>query len=93
MKTTSAAPRAIPVSDFKAHCTEHLRAVESGQPPIDITRHGKVIARLMKPEDDLAEPMTLADWIGGGAGTVTFSPDYDPHAPAFDEDEWEMNQD
>ena len=32
---------------------------------------------------------TLADWVGSGAGTVTFAPGYDPDEPAFAPEEWE----
>lgn len=93
MKTAEPVLRKIPISEFKAHCTEYLRTIENGEPPIQITRHGKVIGKLTKPEESDEKPLTLADWIGGGRGSVVFSPDYDPHAPAFEDDEWEMHKD
>lgn len=79
------------MTDFKARCTEYVRAVENGTPSISITRHGKVVAKLIGPEEPEKTTRTLADYMGSLRGTVTFSPDYDPHAPAFEDDEWEMN--
>jgi len=32
----------VPVSEFKAHCSEKLRAIEEGAFTLEITRHGKV---------------------------------------------------
>lgn len=90
MITAETTTRKIPISEFKAHCTELLRSVENGEPPIQITRHGKVIGRFTKEED--TKPQTVAEWIGSGCGTATFSPDYDPEAPAFDDDEWDMHK-
>lgn len=83
----------IPISEFKARCTEELRAVEETGVILEITRHGKIIAKVMQQEEEPPAPKTMADWIGSMRGTVTFSPDYDPHAPAFEDDEWEMNRD
>lgn len=83
-------PKRIPITEFKARCTEYLRAVENGEPPIQITRHGKIIANLTKEED--LQPQSVAQWIGSGRGTATFSPDYDPEAPSFDYDDWEMHK-
>lgn len=92
MKTAEKQPRQVPVTDFKAHCTEYLRAVENGEDSIQITRHGKVVAKLMK-SDSTDGFQSVSEWIGGGRGTVVFSPNYDPHAPAFEDDEWELNKD
>ena len=91
MKTAEPKAKQIPVTEFKAHCTEYLRAIENGEPPIQITRHGKVIALVTLPQPD--EPQNVAEWIGSGRATASFSPSYDPHAPAFDEDDWEINKD
>lgn len=91
MKTVEPIPRKIPVSEFKAHCTEYLRAVENGEPPIQITRHGKVIAKLT-PDVSGDKKITMAEWIGGGRGSVVFAPDYDEQEPTWADDEWEMNQ-
>lgn len=78
----------IPVSEFKAHCSEQLRAIEESDLTVEITRHGKVIAVAHAPIPEPA-PGSL---IGAAIGTATLSSDYDPHAPAFTESDWEMNQ-
>lgn len=77
--------KTIPISEFKAHCTEELRAIEEGrQDQIEITRHGKVIAIACAPKP----PVEQSTLLGAAAGTATLSADYDPHAPAFSEDDW-----
>ncbi len=74
----------VTVSDFKAHCTEYLRELEKGDEVLEITRHGKVVALVKKPEKEQAEgPQTIADFMGSMRGTVIFADDYDPHEPAF----------
>lgn len=40
----------ISVTEFKTRCLEVLRQLEHEQAPIDITRDGKVIARLVPAE-------------------------------------------
>jgi hypothetical protein len=30
--------------------------------------------------------------LGAGKATATLNESYDPHAPAFDEEDWEMNR-
>lgn len=82
--------RQISISEFKAHCTEEIREVEKGELVLELTRHGKTVAVVQPPSAAPSAP-TLEDWVGSGKGTVTFGPGYDPHAPAFDEDDWEMN--
>ncbi len=79
--------RQISISEFKAHCTEEMREVEKGNVILQVTRHGKTIAVVGKPEE---EP--VAPFLGAGKGTATLNETYDPHAPAFDEDDWEMNR-
>lgn len=80
--------RQISITDFKAHCTEEIRAVEKGDLLLELTRHGKTVAVVQPPSAGPSSP-TLEDWVGSGKGTVTFGPGYDPHAPAFDPDDWE----
>jgi|PlaIllAssembly_1097288.scaffolds.fasta_scaffold137164_2 prevent-host-death family protein len=46
--------RTVPVVEFKAHISSLLAAVEHGE-EIAITRHGKVVARMVAPE-----PLTAA---------------------------------
>lgn len=35
------------VTDFKQHCLDVIRQVEQDGAPVDLTRHGKVVARLV----------------------------------------------
>ena len=37
----------VSVSEFKAHCLDMIRQVEQAGAAIDLTRHGKVVARLV----------------------------------------------
>jgi prevent-host-death family protein len=78
----------ISVSEFKAHCTEEIRAVEKGDTILELTRHGRKVAVVKSPE--AAEATAgLGSWIGSGKGTVTFGPGYDPNAPAWNASDWE----
>lgn len=38
---------AVSVTEFKAHCLDVIRQVEQGSTTVDLTRHGKVVARLV----------------------------------------------
>lgn len=89
MKTLEPLQKQVSISDFKTHCTEYLREVESGDVEFVITKHGKVIAITKAPEP----PATPGVLLGAAVGTATFSANYNPHTPAFEDDEWEMNQD
>jgi prevent-host-death family protein len=78
----------ISVSEFKAHCTEEIRAVEKGEVLIELTRHGKKVAVVKSPDATVSTP-DLASWIGSCKGTVTFGPNYDPTGTAWDSSDWE----
>ncbi|RYD34368.1 MAG: type II toxin-antitoxin system Phd/YefM family antitoxin [Verrucomicrobiaceae bacterium] len=78
--------RQISISEFKAHCTKEIRAVEKGNVILQVTRHGKTVAVVGKPAEEPIAPL-----LGAGKGTATLNASYDPHAPAFDEDDWKMN--
>lgn len=41
----------ITVTDFKARCLELLRILEEGGEPIEITRRGRVVARVVASAD------------------------------------------
>lgn len=83
----------ISVSEFKAHCTEKLRAVEMEDCALQITRHGKIIAVVKKPRTtETGLPKDWSDYLGKLSDTAKFSEDYNPTEPAWSEDEWEMNQ-
>ena len=79
--------RQISISGVKAHCTAEMREVEKGNVILQVTRHGKTIAVVGKPVE---EP--IATLLGAGKATATLNESYDPHAPAFDEEDWEMNR-
>lgn len=86
MKTAEPIAKHIPVTEFKAHLTEYIRAIENGEPPIQITRHGKIIATVGRPEETAIPPL-----LGAGKATGKLNASYDPVAPAYDEDDWEIN--
>lgn len=76
----------VTISDFKAHCTEYIRKLENTDQIIEITRHGKIIAIATAP------PPQETKLLGAGKETATLTDSYDPHEPAFEIDEWEINQ-
>ncbi|MEO5716119.1 MAG: type II toxin-antitoxin system Phd/YefM family antitoxin [Luteolibacter sp.] len=78
----------ISVSEFKAHCTQEIRAVENGETILELTRHGKKVAVVRSAAADESSP-ALESWIGSGKGTVTFEASYVPDAPAWEADDWE----
>ncbi len=48
----------IPVTAFKSHCLEILRSLEKNHQAIDITRRGKVIARIVPaPGEKVLSPI------------------------------------
>lgn len=80
--------RKLSVTEFKAHCTEALREVETTGETLSITRHGRVVALLVSASGSEG-PKSLAEWFGSGKGMVTFAPDYDPGEPVSAPEEWE----
>ncbi|NOX98189.1 MAG: type II toxin-antitoxin system Phd/YefM family antitoxin [Verrucomicrobia bacterium] len=82
----------ISVSEFKAHCAEQLRKVETEDVALQITRHGKVVATVQKPVEEVSENKkckSLVELMGSLKGTVTFADDYDPDEPTWTDGEWE----
>lgn len=82
--------KTISVSEFKAHCTEQLRAVEETGVRLKITRHGRTVAFVVPCEKQYP---TLADWMGSGAhilkeGTADLFDE-----PTWKEGDWNMEQD
>ena len=45
----------ISVTEFRAQCLELIRQVESGGEVVEITRHGKLVARLTPPSASSAQ--------------------------------------
>lgn len=82
------ATKQLGISEFKTHCTEELRALEKGGLIIELTRHGKMVAVVQAATAAKSLP-DLASWIGSGKGSVTYGPNYDPAAPAWDSNDWE----
>jgi prevent-host-death family protein len=92
MITRPSPPKTLSVSDFKTHCTDALREVETTGIPLQITRHGRPVAVVCKPGDiSITQPKskTLRDWMGSLAGSIEFAADYDPAEPAFSQQDWE----
>jgi len=79
-------PKAISVSDFKARCTEVLRSVEEEGVTLAVTRHGKVIALVRKPE---APAPSLQEWIGSGKGLMSKEAVSSFDEPTWLPEEWE----
>ncbi len=69
----------IPATEFKAKCLALLDQVREDGRPITITKHGRVVARLMPAGDEDDRPWLRvrgrARWTG------------DPFAPVVDESE------
>ena len=75
--------RQLTLGNFAAHCLDEIKAVQGGDTVIEIlSANGKVVAVLSPPPPE--EPAgTLADWMGSGAGYMTYGPGYDPDEPSF----------
>ena len=78
----------ISVSEFKARCTEEIRAVEKGDTILELTRHGRKVAVVKSPDTAESAP-DLRSWIGSGKGSVTFGPGYKSDSAAWDSADWE----
>ena len=74
----------MPISKFKATCSEILENVRRTKKPVLITRFGKPVAEVV--------PSTSAtrtdDWLGSLAGTGHIVGDI--VGPASDESDWEV---
>lgn len=75
----------IPVTTFKAHCTELLRNLAVSQETIEVTSKGKVVAVILPPPPASASnPL-----VGCLQGTVDYLQGWDE--PLGDED-WEASR-
>ena len=64
---------AVSVTEFKAHCLDVIRQVEQDGTAIDLTRHGKVVARLV-PTPPTAQG--VAPWLRlRGSGRLSGAPE------------------
>jgi len=73
----------IAVSEFKAKCTQFLRAVEEGKDRVEVTRRGKVIAVVCPAEAVKPDPKLF---LGCLHGSITFLPGWDE---PLGEDDWD----
>ncbi len=64
----------VAVSEFKAKCTQLLRAVEEGKDKLEVTRRGKVIAIVCPSEVGRQDPRLFLDCLHG---SVSFLPGWD----------------
>jgi len=64
----------VAVSEFKAKCTQFLRAVEEGEGMVEVTRRGKVIAIVSSSTEGKKNPELFLNCLHGN---ISFSPDWD----------------
>lgn len=74
----------MPISEFKAKCTQVVRDVGVKYGEVELTNRGKVVARLVPPVAE--EGPDPGQFFGSLKGTVSYKPGWD--APLGDED-WE----
>ena len=55
--------RDIGISEFKASCFSLIRQVSKTQQPLSITRHGRLIAKVV-PSRRSRKPFVLGDMVG-----------------------------
>lgn len=74
----------ISVTRFRAQCLELIRQVESGGEEVEITRHGKTVARLAPPAGNTATRQRPWETLRG-SGVLAMEPeDSVLDAQAFD---------
>lgn len=64
----------ISVTRFRAHCLELIRQVESGGEVVEITRHGKTVARLTPPAASTASHQQPWERLRG-SGVLAMEPE------------------
>lgn len=75
----------ISVTDFRAQCLELIRQVESGGEVVEITRHGKPVARLTPPSSSRSAPSPQPWAALRGSGVLHAEPEESVlEARAFD---------
>ena len=73
--------RQLAIAEFRASATRIIREVEESKVPVVLTRHGVPVVEI-RPVKDTDSSLR---------GTVAFSPEYDPTAPAAPSDDWESS--
>ncbi|HLK05779.1 MAG TPA: type II toxin-antitoxin system Phd/YefM family antitoxin [Candidatus Acidoferrum sp.] len=77
----------VSISEFKAKCLALLEQVRKTKQPLRVTRHGKPVAEIVPP----TENVDRMEWIGSMQGSaVTLG---DIISPATDEEDWEILRD
>jgi prevent-host-death family protein len=74
----------ISVTRFRAHCLELIRQVESGGEVVEITRHGKPVARLTPPAGGNSETKQPWEKLRGSGALEVEPEDSVLDAQAFD---------
>ena len=77
----------VSISEFKAKCLALLEQVRKTKQPLRVTRHGKPVAEIVPPTQNVDR----MEWIGSMQGSaVTLG---DIISPATDEEDWEVLRD
>lgn len=71
----------VPVAEAKAKFSELVKRAEAGEEVL-VTRHGKVVARLVPPVEPTADETSL---LGALRGKVWMADDFDELGPEWDE--------
>ena len=71
----------ISVAQAKAKFSELVKRAEGGE-EIVVTRHGKIVARLMPPD---AKPVERSSLNGAMAGKIWIADDFDDLGPEWDD--------
>jgi antitoxin (DNA-binding transcriptional repressor) of toxin-antitoxin stability system len=81
----------ISISEFKAHCAEEIRAVETADVTLELTRHGKVIAKVIQPHSPTTTTAgkTVADLMGSLRHFPIGLTGADFDEPTFSPEDWE----
>jgi len=71
----------VSIAEAKMKFSELVKRAERGE-EIAVTRHGKVVARLLPPEQEAEESSSLN---GAMAGRIWIADDFDELGPEWDE--------
>ena len=71
----------IPVSEFKAKCSQIFRTIEEHSETVQVTKRGRIVAIVQPPSVRETNP---EEFLGCLQGTVSYSSDWD--APLGEED-------
>ena len=74
----------ISVTQFRAHCLELIRQVESGGEVVEITRHGRPVARLTPPAGASSEQQRPWQTLRGSGALEVEPEDSVLDAQSFD---------